>query len=90
MMSCFSFMNKREQKEMLTQVTNKFKGKQMYKKMIELLVSDYVQASLNSCGLIINGVPHRKKKMMIKNCNIYFDPYFIYTAYLSLYLFIPW
>ena len=42
-------MNKREHKEMLTPVINKLEGKQTYKKMIELPVSEFVQASLNSC-----------------------------------------
>ena len=42
-------MNKREHKEMLTPVTKKFEGKQTYKKMIELPVKEYVQASLDSC-----------------------------------------
>ena len=60
-------MNKREHKEMLTPVTKKFEGKQTYKKMIELPVKEYVQASLDSCGVISNNMPLRKKKMKMIN-----------------------
>jgi hypothetical protein len=41
-------------KKMLTMVINKLEVKQG--KMIELLVREFVQALLNSCGLIINNV----------------------------------
>ena len=66
-MSCLSFMNKRGHNEMLTPVINKLEGKQTYKKMIELPVKEYVQASLDSCGVISNSMPLRKKKMKMIN-----------------------
>lgn len=54
LMSCLSFMSMGKHKKMLTMVINKFVGKQ--EKMTELLVREFVLASLNNCGLIINDV----------------------------------
>lgn len=39
----------------------------LVKKMIELPVKEYVQASLDSCGVISNSMPLRKKKMKMIN-----------------------
>lgn len=58
-MSCLSFMRMGKHNKMLTMVINMLGGKQ--EKMIELLVREFVRASLDSCGLITNNVPLENK-----------------------------
>lgn len=72
MMSCSSFMSMGKHNNMLTMVINKLEGKQ--EKMNELLAREFVQALLDSCGLIINSVPLNNQKM-IEHYNIIFPFY---------------
>jgi hypothetical protein len=70
-MSCSSYMSMGKHQVLWTMVIKKLEGRQMYEKMIELLVSEFVEGFLGSCGLIINNVPINVKKM-IKHYDIYF------------------
>jgi hypothetical protein len=62
-------MSMGKHQELLTMVIKKSEDRQMYEKMTGLLVSEFVEALLGSCGMTINNGPISVKKM-IQHYNI--------------------